>query len=191
MKGKMECGPGERAETGWLYHASAVTGLRQLQPHCSTHGVPYVYALRSKCAALLFGAPKDDFDVLMDVEGDIPVVYECYPNALERVYAGKTCSLYTVKDSGFMEGKTGWEPEWVCPEPVSVVQEERICDLYSRILEEEQQGGCVLHRFAMEEGYQAFIRSEVQERFRWSGLQQTDLERDPRFVRYGSTLWGL
>lgn len=37
--------------------------------------------------ALLFGAPKDDFDFIMDInEEGIPEIYECYKNAFEIIY---------------------------------------------------------------------------------------------------------
>lgn len=49
---------------------------------------------------ICFGAPKDDFDLLMDEVDGIPVLYECYPGAFQRIYAGKNCSLYEVSEEG-------------------------------------------------------------------------------------------
>ncbi len=69
------------------------------------------------------------------------MVYECYPNALERVYSGKPCSLYTLGEEGFLAFQTGWEPELVCPEPAAVVREERIGDILEEILRGASRGG--------------------------------------------------
>ena len=109
-------------------------------PHASTHGTPYVYAINNRLTALFFGAPRDDFDLLLDEEEGRPVVYECYPNALERVYSGKPCSLYTLGEEGFLAFQTGWEPELVCPEPAAVVREERIGDILEEILRGASRG---------------------------------------------------
>ena len=49
-----------------LYHASKQTGLKLLEPCSSTHGKAYVYAIRDPVTAVCFGAPKDDFDLMMD-----------------------------------------------------------------------------------------------------------------------------
>ena len=119
-----------------VYHASQQAGLTRLLPHASTHGTPYVYAINNRLTALFFGAPKDDFDLLLDEEEGRPVVYEYYPNALERVYSGKPCSLYTLGEEGFLAFQTGWEPELVCPEPAAVVREERIGDFWRKSSEE-------------------------------------------------------
>ncbi len=59
----------EQKNSGILYHASCVAGLKELTPRASTHGEAYVYAIDNAVTALLFGAPKDDFDVLVDEEG--------------------------------------------------------------------------------------------------------------------------
>ena len=89
-----------------LYHASTQTGIKELIPQSSTHGKKYVYALRNRLTAILFGAPKDDFDLLLDEDGGKPVIYECYPNALKHVYWGKSCSVYSVREEGFLSGQT-------------------------------------------------------------------------------------
>ena len=47
-----------------MYHVSATHKIKELKPHISTHGKSYVYAIDNLVAALLFGAKKDDFDLL-------------------------------------------------------------------------------------------------------------------------------
>ncbi len=171
-----------------LYHASHISGLKQLKPQVSTHGNPYVYAIRSKLMAILFGAPKDDFDLLIDAEDGKAVLYECYPDAVKRVYSGKGCSVYTVEESGFQAGMTGWEEELVCSTPVTVVSEENIADLYREIMKATEAGICEIHYFEQSETYLSFLRDELQERVDAFGISQEYRERDSRFVQYHNSL---
>lgn len=122
------------------YHASGTAGMRMLEPHLSTHGKEYVYAMGNRVTAACFGAPKDDFDVLMDEVEGRPVLFECYPGALKRVYSGRACSLYAVEEHGFSQGRTGWEREMVSENPVEVVDEEIIADIYDFLEYEESRG---------------------------------------------------
>ena len=167
-----------------LYHVSPTAGLRLLQPRLSSHGRPYVYALENPVTALLFGAPKDDFDFLMDQDaGGVPQVWECYPGALERVYQGKSCSIYTLEEEGFQRGITGWEPELVCCAPVPVREEKRIADLYACLTERAKQGELMLHRYQDEPAYKRLISQHIVDRLiRFDALKH--LETDPRFQKY-------
>ncbi len=175
----------------YLYHASHQPGLTVLLPHASTHGEAYVYAISNPVTALLFGAPKDDFDLLIDEEAGLPVLWECYPGALEQVYQHKSCFLYTVSAQGFLEGKTGWEPELVSPSPALVLQEETIPDILVKLLEQAEKGLCVLHRYSQDEQYQSFLRDELSERIEAFGLTPERLQQDPRFPQYFNKLLGL
>ena len=167
-----------------LYHASPVPGLTVLEPHVSTHGTAYVYALDNAATALLFGAPKDDFDLLTDERDGVPIVWECRPNALREVYACKACSLYTVAEDGFLSGQTGWRPEHVCASPVPVVSEERIPVLYERLLVAQRRGACVLNRFRADAEYRAFLREELRERIAAFGLTERDVRAAARLAPF-------
>ncbi len=171
-----------------LYHASHVSGLRELNPRVSTHGIPCVYAIRSKLMAILFGAPKDDFDLLIDAENGKAVLYECYPDAVKTVYSGKSCSLYTVEETGFQTGLTGWDEELVCPEPVTIVSEEIIDDIYKRLIKAVSEGLCEIHFFEQSEKYLSFLRDELQERVTAFGITEEYRKRDRRFVQYHNKL---
>lgn len=173
-----------------LYHASCVSGLKRLEPHVSTHQIPYVYAIRSKLAAMLFGAPKDDFDLLISVEGSRPVLYECYPEALKKVYSGKKCSIYTVSESGFLTGRTGWEEELVCPTSVDVVREDVVEDIYTQLMCAAEKEQCIIHSFTPAEHYLSFLREELQERIRIFGMTEEEMQRDIRFLPYHHQLFG-
>lgn len=78
-----------------LYHASQQSGIKELVPQTSTHGKRYVYAINHRLTAILFGAPKDDFDILLDEVDGKPAIFECYPNALRKNILQKNLlSLY-------------------------------------------------------------------------------------------------
>lgn len=167
-----------------LYHVSPIPGLTVLQPQISSHGKAYVYAVEQLATGLLFGAPKDDFDFLMDCDEDgTPVVYECYPNALEEKYCGKRCSVYEVNEDGFQRGITGWEPELVCETSVPVQREVQIADLYVRLLQEQEQGQLILYRYNDTPDYRRLISGHIVDRLiRFNVLEYQDTDR--RFQTY-------
>ena len=171
-----------------LFHASSHFGLTALAPHVSTGRTAYVYAIRDKTAAVCFGAPKDDFDLLMDVEDGITVLCECYPGALEKVYAGKTCALYTVDERTFRGGCTGWDAEYVSEAEVPVLSEEIIPDILAYLLQEAERGSCIIRRYAEEETYLSMLRDELRERIDAFGLTKAQMERDCRFRLYFNKL---
>ena len=174
----------EQKSSGILYHASCVAGLKELTPRASTHGEAYVYAIDNAVAALLFGAPKDDFDVLMDEEDGRPILWECRPDALRAVYAGRGCALYAVPAEGFLCGQTGWRPERVCKTPVPAIREETIPDLYERLLAAEAEGLCVLHRFRADKSYHAFLCGEFRARIAAFGITENAVRADARFAPF-------
>ena len=167
-----------------LYHASKVQGLKTLTPHVSTHGKSYVYAISNKVTAVCFGADKDDFDLLMDEVDGITHLYECYEGAIEKIYGGKSCSLYTVSDEGFIFGATGWEPELVCENEVAVEKEEIISNIYGFLKKAEDSGDCVIHRYAEDAEYQKMIDEEILERIETFDLSKEQVEKDPRLARF-------
>ena len=169
-----------------LYHVSPTAGIKVLQPRVSTHGKEYVYAIENMVTGLLFGAKKDDFDFFLYTNGrGIPGIYECYPGALKSVYQGKKCSVYVLNEDGFLRNKTSWSVELVCEKEVPVVEEIVIDDLYNRLLEEEQEGRLVIHRYEYNAEYRKIIAGHIVDRLiRF----QIDLNRiteiDSRFSAY-------
>lgn len=144
-----------------LYHASDTPSLTVLEPRASTHGTPYVYALESFAQTLVFGAKHDDFDFnISTVDGRL-VVSECYPGAFERVYAGRSCSVYAVDEEGFERGRTGWDSELVSERPTAVVSETRIDDLLAALREND---GIELVEYRDEPEYRKFVANHVVDR---------------------------
>ena len=168
-----------------LYHVSHTPGITILEPRVSSHGKPYVYAIENLVTGLLFGVKKDDFDFLLytDDEGT-PVLCECYPDAFRKKYEGQSCSVYEVKEDGFLRGVTGWSPELVCESAVAVEKEFSVSDLYARLLEEEQAGKLIIRRYSDESGYRAMIAEHIVDRLvRFDLLEHFDT-RDERGTLY-------
>lgn len=169
-----------------LYHVSPIAGLKTLQPHVSTHGKEYVYAIENLVTGLLFGAKKDDFDFLLYTdEKGIPVIYECYPDALKAVYQGKSCSVYCLNDDGFQRNKTSWSVELVCENEVQVMDELVIDDLYNKLLDEEQNEQLIIHRYEYSAEYRKIISKHIVDRvIRFEIDLQRIIETDSRFSKY-------
>lgn len=169
-----------------LYHVSPKSGLKTIQPHISSHGKAYVYAIENMVTGLLFGVRMDDFDFLITTDDrGVSSVYECYPDAFRHVYQGKACSLYTVDDSGFQRGMTSWSPELVCENEVEVIDETVIDDLYQRLLEEEQKGNLHIIRYEYCDEYRKNIARHIVDRLiRFDIDLNQCIERDTRFARY-------
>ena len=169
-----------------LYHVSRTSGLKTLQPHGSTHKKAYVYAIDNLVTGLLFGTKQDDFDFIIstDEEGN-PTVCECYPNAFQSVYQGKSCSVYEVDEIGFQRGMTSWKPELVCESEVSVMRETVVEDLYKRLLEEEQNGRLKICRYEFSDAYRKKIAAHVVDRLiRFEVDLEKCIEKEGRFSTY-------
>ena len=171
-----------------LYHASKQAGIKELIPQVSTHGKEYVYALDHRITAILFGAPKDDFDIILDETDGKPVIFECYPNALRKIYSKKSCFVYGVDEEGFLLNKTGWEPELVCEHTVPVISEEKIENIYDEIMDSIHKGNCIFREYSTNEEYQKFLKDEISERIRCFGITDKQMNADPRFDLYFNRL---
>lgn len=172
-----------------LYHASPKAGLTKLVPYASSHGEAYVYAIENPVTALLFGAPKDDFDLLMDEKNGVPELWECRPNVLREVYSGRSCSLYTVPEEGFLGGQTGWQPEHVCKTPVPIVHEKRVPDLYEWLAAAQERGIVIVHAFRADAAYHAFLLEEFRERIVSFGLTEKAVRADARLAPFWDELF--
>lgn len=158
-----------------FYHVSQTAGIQVLTPRVSTHGKAYVYAVENPVTGLLFGTRHDDFDFIISNHEDIPVVYECYPDAFHSVFYGKCCSVYEVREEGFQRGMTTWDAELVCEQEVPVVKETTINDLYSRLLTEEACGRLELYRYENSTEYKKRVSEHVVDRLiRFDALHLSD-----------------
>lgn len=171
-----------------LYHVSNKSGLKSIEPRVSNHEKAYVYATEDFVTCLLFGVRQDDFDFIIELNQDgLTEIYECYKNALEIHYREKQCSVYQLKDSGFLEGQTSWDAELVSEHTTYVENETVIEDIYQRLLQEEANGNLIIHRYERTMEYKHIISMHIVER-----LIQFDamkyIEDDERFQKYYSRL---
>lgn len=169
-----------------LYHVSPKKGLKTIQPHVSTHKKSYVYAIENMVTGILFGAKHDDFDFMIDTdENGIPIICECYPDALKNVFQEKSCSVYEVEDKDFQRGLTSWEPELVSEKEVEVIREIVIVDLYEQLLKEEQNENLKIYRYSFCDDYRKKVASHVVDRlFRFEIDLDNCMEKDIRFATY-------
>lgn len=147
-----------------LYHVSQTAGIQVLTPRVSTHGKAYVYAVENPVTGLLFGTRHDDFDFIISSHDNIPVIYECYPDAFHSIFNGKCCSIYEVREEGFQRGRTSWDAELVCEQDVPVVRETAVNDLYSRLLTEEAGGRLILYQYENSAEYKKRVSKHIVDR---------------------------
>lgn len=171
-----------------LYHSSPTPNIKVLTPRPSTHGKPYVYAIDNIVTSLLFGVKNDDFDFSVSTDEDgKPIITECYPNAMETIYSGKSCSVYELPDDGFLRGMTGWEAELVSESEVMVAAEITVPDVLERLLFEEKQGNLEIRRYSAE--IEPEIIDHITDRLKRFSVNITQfIESDQRFQRYTSAV---
>lgn len=81
-----------------IYHVSKIPNLTILEPRISTHGKPWIYATRNLTTALVFGAPKDDFDFILGVnKSGQTELYETYPKFLKLYIKAKNVLFMNLK----------------------------------------------------------------------------------------------
>lgn len=164
-----------------LYHCSPVSGLRELQPSVTKYfGKPRQVCLTASLPmALMYGVKH--FEYAYGYTRDRQIYYEEYfPNALEEIYGGKSASLYRCLFRGDME-TTQIPNEFVTPNPVPVVEEIPVPDVYQALLEQERLGALKIVRYQdMTDKSRAWLlESEAQ-----VILEQNLLQEDNPFARY-------
>ena len=136
----------------YLYHVSPVGGLKELVPHASSHGVPYVYATEDPVLSLLWGSSKSHRDLDGSygtvVKGDrrIPIFSEAFKNSFRERFDGESCYIYTVPADTFSH-KTSFKSELVSEVPVKVISCTKVDDLYERFKEEIKKGNFILEEY--------------------------------------------
>lgn len=107
----------------------------------------------------------------------------CYPYSFSRVYAGKGCSVYEVRNEGFLRGRTSWTAELVCESEVAVEREIVVDNLYDDLLQAQQRGDLILHRYTDSAACRKLISEHIVDRLiRFDALDH--LETDVRFQKH-------
>lgn len=162
-----------------LYHASKTAGLKELTPRVSTHGKAFVYALKNRALALIFGAAHDDLDFIIGERPKGAEIWECYPHAFDLKFEGAACSLYELSEDSFQPHQTPWPPEWVSPQAVKVVSERPVVNLKEELQALEAGGDLVIHRYSQDPAYLKRIAGHVTDRIIRFDLLNA-VEEDPR-----------
>lgn len=156
-----------------LYHISHTPNLKEIEPHISTHGKNYVYAIEYLPLGLFFGIRgHGDFDGILSGRGKnkehLPYFSEAYEGAL-NLYKGQKCYVYEV-DSKYFSQKTSWSEEYVSEKPVKVLNCRVVEDILSEMEEYEREGKIKLNRYSLDEQYQTLMNNYLKERIEMYGI---------------------
>lgn len=154
-----------------LYHGSPVAGLAALVPSLSPYfGKPRQVCLSGcKPMALLYGIRNVEYTYGFSKDGRLQYV-EYFPDALEKLYRGKSASLYLCS---WQEGLQTTEipNEFVSAEAVPVETEIQVPDLCAALLEEERLGSMEIIRWqSLTADQQAWIAAVEKNEILEAGL---------------------
>ena len=127
-----------------LYHGSPMGGLQHLEPFVSEHKKPYIYFSSNPVAALLYAVhpvekPFSWYPYGFDSNG-IVCYCEYYPDAFADIYKGKTGYLYECNLIENLKKPTNINGVYACTEAVAVDRMTEIKDIYTALLEYQNQG---------------------------------------------------
>ena len=146
------------------YHCSPSQGLTLLQPGKPKHfdKDARVYMTTSLPMALMYGVRNFEYTYGYTKSGQI-YFEEYYPDALQKLYAGKKASLYECAPE--VTETTPIPNEVVSSLPVRILRGIHIPDMMQALLEQQRQGALIIRRYeqlspAMKEW---IFRAELQE----------------------------
>lgn len=174
----------------YLYHVSPVGGLKELVPHASTHGVPYVYATENPVLSLLWGSTKSHRDLdgiygMMERKDGVetPCFSEAFKNSFKERFEGESCYIYTVPADTFSH-KTGFRAEQVSEVPVKVISCTKVDDLYAKFQEEIKKGNFILEEYdENDEKYVYFMKKHILGRILSSQAFDNPNAKNYNFIR--------
>lgn len=133
-----------------VYHGSYLSDLDIINPKKSTHQKEWVYATKSKTLALIFISKKgNDFYYYLGGGGtkeDLPILVERKEGMFKDIFGIKG-SIYTLDAKNFMSNKTGWNAEVVSCLDEKVVHEEKIDNVYNKLIEVSNEGKIKLYLY--------------------------------------------
>ncbi len=129
-----------------LYHGSSVPGIQALRP---LYEATKVYLTDSAAIAAIYAytpltKPLGWFTYYVD-KGGIPHYDEYFPNALSTLYGGASGFIYQCEGSFTRHETMPWVYHSDGPVPVTSCR--YIPDLYAELMELEQTGRLVIHRY--------------------------------------------
>ena len=135
------------SEEKLVYHCSHTAEIRVLEPSVTKYfGKPRQVCLTASLPmALLYGIRHFEYTYGYTREGAIYYM-EYFPDALEKLYRGKTASLYRCLRRPDME-ETAIPNELVTALPVPVAEETAVPDVWEALLEQERLGALRIIRW--------------------------------------------
>jgi len=153
-----------------LYHGSSVGGITALQPRQSWHDKPYVYLTDSATLALLYAhnpikRPGGFFTYWFDKAGKLHYD-EYFADQTRCMYQGHSGWVYQLEADNLVQlDKMPWV--YLSETDVQVSQSVFIPDLYKALLDAEQAGHIILHRYealpeAQREIHRKIVRKSLE-----------------------------
>lgn len=122
----------------YVYHGSLTPNLKIIRRNKSTHMKNWVYATYSKAVATIFLSHKaNDLYYYLAGSGtksDPIILVERKKNMFKEIF-NVSGSVYTLKADNFLKNRTGWSAEVISEHDEFVVEEERVNNVYNKLIE--------------------------------------------------------
>lgn len=131
------------------YHGSSIGGIESLRPFVSNHEKSYVYLTHSQVLAAIYAhnpmaRPNGWFTYYWGKDGQLHYE-EYFDNQTEEIYAGQAGFVYACEGEFETLEKMPWV--FLSENKVPVHSCILIPDLYAQLLQYEQEGKLVIHRW--------------------------------------------
>lgn len=124
-----------------VYHASAQSGLKRLEPRKSTHRQPWVYAtVELAMSAVFLSSEGGDLSCSTGLSNGEIYIYERWPGAFDARYKGRTGSIYELPGDTFEGGRTSFKAEVISEVEVPILREIEIEDTKSHLMSLRDNG---------------------------------------------------
>lgn len=131
----------------YVYHGSSISGLKSLKPSKSTHNKLWVYASKTREAAIIFISNKGS-DLYYDLSSnnDLIELTERKKGMFEDIF-NVSGSIYYLDSNDFIDNQTGWSMEVVSDKEVNIIKEEHIDNVYDEIIKLSNEGRIKLYLY--------------------------------------------
>ena len=164
------------------FHGSSVSGLQELKPQVSEHGMPLVYLTSNPVVAALYTVrpvEKPFSWYPYSFSGTTPVYTEYYPDALRDIYRGKMGFIYRSRCEVelSLDDPTSVGCALVSRKPVTVDGYTCLADVYEALLEYERAGTLIIKRYeTLTEKQRGLFEKMLTEEIQKHKLKETDCD---------------
>ena len=132
-----------------LYHGSSIPDIDALHPGMAQGDHPCVYLTHSKVLATIYAhnpltRPNGFFTYWWSKDGQL-FYDEYFENQLEEIYSGQTGYVYECEGNFPAMDKMPWV--YLAEHPVPILARTQIPDLYTQLLQYEQDGLLTVRRW--------------------------------------------